>query len=151
MFDPSRGYPSVVPYLRYADPEQALRWLVDVLRAREAVRMTTADGRMGHVEMVIGASVFSFGLARAGEPPTSHATRETLTSMTLAFVEDVDTAVERALAKGGALVDPARDQPWGLRQAIVSDPGGHLWELSQHLRDVPVSAWGSHQVSPLPG
>ena len=71
--------------------------------------------------------------------------------MTLVFVEDVDAAVERALSAGGGLIDPATDQPWGLRQAIVADPGGHLWELSQHFRDVPLAGWGAEKLSELPG
>jgi hypothetical protein len=49
------------------------------------------------------------------------------------------------------LIDPATDRPWGVRQAIVADPGGHIWELSQHLHDVPLSAWGAEPVSELPG
>jgi uncharacterized glyoxalase superfamily protein PhnB len=61
-----------------------------------------------------------------------------LTAMTPVFVDDVDAAVEQARVRagGGVLVDPAADQPWGLWQAVVADPGRHLWELSGRLRDV---------------
>ena len=37
MFDPARAYPRVVPYLRYADPATATRWLIDVLGAAQQV------------------------------------------------------------------------------------------------------------------
>jgi PhnB protein len=151
VFDPARGYPMVAPYLRYADPVAAVRWLGDVLGAREAVRMTLPDGRVGHVEMVVGRSVISLGLLVGEQPTRPLPTRQTLRAMTLVFVEDVDAAVVRALATCGTLVDPATDQPWGLRQAVIADPGGHLWELSQHLGDVPFSAWGAEEISPLPG
>ena len=75
MFDPQRGYPSVVPYVRYPDPVGAAGWLIDVLGAREAVRMTLPDGRVGHMELTLGRAVISLGLL--GEPseaplPTRH-------------------------------------------------------------------------------
>jgi PhnB protein len=150
MFDPQRGYPGVVPYVRYPDPASAARWLTDVLGAREAVRMTLPDGRVGHIELMLGRCVISLGLL--GEPAaTPLPTRQTVSAMTLVFVDDVDAALERALSSGGALIDPATDRPWGVRQAIVADPGGHIWELSQHLHDVPLSAWGAEPVSELPG
>ena len=44
--------------------------------------------------------------------------------MTLVFVDDVDQAAERATRYGGSVVDPPTDQPWGIRQAVVSDPEG---------------------------
>lgn len=150
MFDPTRGYPAVVPYVRYSDPARAALWLIDVLGAREAVRMTLPDGRVGHIELVIGPAVLSLGLSNGTRVGKRRPTRERLVAMTLVFVEEVDAAVDRALAAGGELVDAATDQPWGLRQAIVADPGGHLWELTQHLRDVPPSAWGAEQISELP-
>jgi uncharacterized glyoxalase superfamily protein PhnB len=70
--------------------------------------------------------------------------------MTLVFVQDVDAAVQLAVRAGGRIIDSATDQPWGLRQSIVADPGNHLWELTQYLRDVPPSAWGAEQIDDLP-
>jgi hypothetical protein len=42
-------------------------------------------------------------------------------------------------------------KPSGLRQAVVSDPEGQRWELSQHLRDVDPAEWGAEQLGPLAG
>lgn len=68
-------------------------------------------------------------------------TRQTLRAMTLVFVSDVDAAAARAVALDGRLIDGPADMPWGLRQAVVADPEGHLWELTAHLSDVPLNAW----------
>lgn len=152
MFDPTHGYPNVVPYLRYLDPEQAAHWLTEVVHAQEALRMTLPDGRIGHAELTVGSAVLSIGLAT--QPPATtpqHVSRHTLRTMTLIFVDDVDQAVQRATNTGGLLIDEATDQPWGLRQAIVADPEGYLWELSAHLHDVPASEWGATSLSRLPG
>lgn len=152
MFDPDRGYPSVVPYLRYADPQRAVQWLTDVLDAEEAVQLTLPDGRIGHAELTVGNAVLAVGLATEPVGSAVQGTaRETLHTMTLVFVDDVDRAVERAIDAGGIVVDEATDQPWGLRQAIVADPEGYLWELSVHLYDVSADRWGATELGFLPG
>lgn len=147
IFDPARGYPSIVPFVRYTDPSVAIRWLSHVLGAREVLRMTLPDGRIGHAELSLGTGMITVGLSTEpspGAPPT----RSTSRAMTLVFVDDVDAAVQRALASGGELVDPASDQPWGLRQALVADPEQHLWELSAHLREVEPAEWGATIIAP---
>ena len=42
VFDPSKGYPAVVPYVRYPDPAGAVEWLARVLGAREVRRAEIA-------------------------------------------------------------------------------------------------------------
>jgi PhnB protein len=43
------------------------------------------------------------------------------------FVADVEAAYARALAAGATAVRPPQDIPYGLRSAIVKDPGEYLW------------------------
>lgn len=43
-YDPERGYPRVVPYVLYADPAAAVRWLGEVLGLREALWVPMPDG-----------------------------------------------------------------------------------------------------------
>ena len=146
VFDPSQGYPAVVPYVRYPDPAVAIEWLSRVLGARELLRLTLPDGRIGHAELALGAEMITVGLALGPIADRATPTRETLVAMTLVFVDDVDGAVDRALVSGGELVDPAVNQPWGLRQAIVADPAGHLWELSTHIARMAAEEWGAEIV-----
>ncbi len=68
--------------------------------------------------------------------------------MTLVFVPDVVAAAARAGEFGGVIVDKATDMPWGLRQAIVTDPECHVWELSSHTCDVAPESWGAVQTGP---
>lgn len=152
MYDPTRGFPKVVPYLRYLDPEVGIRWFTEVLGATEVLRLTINDGRVGHAEFTIGSSVISLGLAMTPPGPIdSEESRLTLRQMTLVFVEDLDVEVERAKICGGFVVEPATGQPWGLRQAVVRDPEGYAWELSTHVRDVDPSEWGAVLMGALPG
>jgi len=146
MYDPHAGYPSVVPYVRYRDPAAAIAWLCSTVGAHEAIRMTVPDGRVGHAELVVDGNVIAVGLATAGDSGDRPAGRNAVRAMTLVFVSDVDAAANTAVELGGSLVDPPTDMPWGLRQAIVTDLEGHVWELSTHQRDVALASWGAEQA-----
>jgi uncharacterized glyoxalase superfamily protein PhnB len=143
MYDPERGYPRVVPYLLYEDPAAAIRWLSEVLGLRQVIRFNTPDGLIGHAELERGGHIVAVGVKGTafGE----------VASVTLVFVDDVDATCAAAVAQGGSVVSEARDQPWGLRQAVVADPEGQRWEISQHLRDVSLESWGAEQLGPVPG
>ena len=144
MYDPERGYPRVVPYVLYADPAAASAWLQDVLGAREVVRVGVEGSTQVHIELTLGGD-FIVMLGPAG------GRFGTVSSVTLVFVDDVDAACERAVAAGGAIADGPVDQPWGLRQAVVSDPEGQRWELTRHLQDVEPADWGAQVLGPMPG
>jgi len=141
MYDPSRGYPRIVPYLTYPDVEEAIRWLTHVFGFREHLRLTPAR-RVRHAELFLGMCVVMLGVEgdRFGR----------VTSITQIFVEDVDQVCNRAVAAGGILLEHAVDEPWGLRQAVIADPAGHRWELSQHLHDVAPEEWGAELIEPFP-
>ena len=152
MYDPARGFPMVVPYLRYQDPTVGIGWYTDVLGATEVLRLTLEDGQVGHAEFTLGSSVLSLGLALTPPPPTNpDENRLTIRQMTLVFVDDVDAVAQRVSVPGGSILEPPTDQPWGLRQAVVRDPEGYLWEISQHIRDVAPSEWGADLTGSLPG
>ena len=51
MYDPSCGYPVVVPCLLYDDLPAAATWLVETLGFREILRATLPDGWTGHIEL----------------------------------------------------------------------------------------------------
>ena len=143
MYDPSRGYPAVVPCVRYDDPVAAAAWLVSVLGAREMVRAQLPDGWVGHVELELHGGVVLIG-RRAGEAAGT-------SSLTQVFVEDVDAACARAAQAGGRVLDAPGERPWGVRQAVVADPEEHQWALSRHVRDVDPATWSGKVTGPLLG
>ncbi|KXP07829.1 VOC family protein [Tsukamurella pseudospumae] len=60
------------------------------------------------------------------------ATRPSDTAVALGFlVPDLAGTVDAWTARGGAVVDPPEERPWGERMAVVRDPDGHLVCLSQ--------------------
>lgn len=48
------------------------------------------------------------------------------------IVADVDATVARVKASGGKVLMAPKDQPWGERQAYLSDPDGNLVQVSTH-------------------
>jgi len=55
----------------------------------------------------------------------------------LLYVKDVDATVEKAVAAGGKLERPVKDQFYGDRSGQIRDPFGHMWWVSTHKEDVP--------------
>jgi catechol 2,3-dioxygenase-like lactoylglutathione lyase family enzyme len=53
-----------------------------------------------------------------------------LAGVTASFVvDDVDAAVVAAEKAGATVIDAPAEQPWGERQAVLTDPDGHVFCL----------------------
>ena len=52
------------------------------------------------------------------------------------YVEDVDQVVKRAVDAGATVLRPLRDEFFGDRTAMLSDPFGHRWHLATRREDV---------------
>ena len=65
MYEPKRGYPTVVPTVLYDDPVAIAGGLTDVLGVREVVRATLPGGWVGHVELerTISSSCWAVAVA----------------------------------------------------------------------------------------
>lgn len=123
------------PYLSVGDAAAALDWYRDVLGAIETNRFVGDDGRVGHAELVIGGSTLMLAdeypevdvhspVHYGGSPVSLHLE-----------VVDVDHSYGLAMANGAESEREPSDQFHGNRNAIIRDPFGHRWMLSQ-----PVSA-----------
>jgi PhnB protein len=130
------GYHSVTPYLIVNGAARALPWYVQAFGARELMRLSGPDGKIGHAEIEIGdshvmladesleheaASPASFG----GSPVSLHL-----------YVPDVDATVARAINAGAELKRPVEDKFYGDRMGTLLDPFGHTWHISTHIEDV---------------
>jgi PhnB protein len=52
------------------------------------------------------------------------------------YVDDVDAAVERAVAGAAKVLIPATNQFWGDRTARVLDPEGHVWTVATRIEEL---------------
>ncbi|WP_323020329.1 VOC family protein [Pararhodobacter sp.] len=123
---------SLSPYLVCRNAAAALEFYQAAFGAEEIFRMTDpADGRIGHAELrIAGALVMiadeypDFGTI---SPDTLGGTAVTLHLAT----EDADAATARAEAAGALVLRPPATQSFGERSAVLLDPFGHRWMLSQ--------------------
>jgi lactoylglutathione lyase len=50
-------------------------------------------------------------------------------------VDDVDAICAHLHRLGVELLNGPMNRPWGIRTASFQDPGGHIWEIAQPLKD----------------
>ena len=106
--------------------------------AEEIFRMTDpVDGRVGHAELRFGQTVMMI----ADEYPDFGAlSPDTIGGSPVTFhlaTTSTDQMLARAMAAGAVLLRAATDQSYGERVAMILDPFGHKWMLSQTIEKVP--------------
>jgi len=131
------GYHALTPYLIVDGAAAAIDFYVRAFGAVEVMRMPAPNGRIGHAEVRIGDS----HLMLADEDPSMgyrgpKSGGGNAVSLLL-YAEDCDAVIERAVAAGATLTRPPADQFYGDRSGGVTDPFGHSWYVSTHIRDVP--------------
>jgi len=130
------GYHSVTPYLICRGAAQAIDFYKKAFGAVELFRMGSPDGRVGHAEIKLGDSIIML----ADEHPEMgyrgpQALGGTPVSLLL-YVKDVDTQFNQAVAAGGKVQRPLKDQFYGDRSGTLADPFGHVWTLATHKEDL---------------
>ena len=131
------GYPRVTPYLIVDGGAEAIVFYTKVLGATERMRMPSPGDRIGHAELALGDSLIMLA--------DEHPEMEILgpksiggTPVTIsAYVEDVDSVFERAVAEGAKSIRPVENQFYGDRTGQFEDPFGHRWSIATHVEDVP--------------
>lgn len=116
---------------------RAAEFYRDAFGAQEAGRIPVPDGRFMSIQVRIADSMLhiadEFPEMGVLAPPTIGGT-----PVVLALdVADAEAAFAQAVAAGAQVRQPLADMFWGDRHGQLADPFGHLWNISQHLRDVP--------------
>ena len=126
------GVRAVTPYLAVRDARAAIAFYAAAFGARQMLLIEEPDGRIGHATLAIGpAEIF---LADEHPEFESVVGPETLngTSVTIDLeVEDVDLAVDRAVAAGAELIRPPDHPASGVQAGKVRDPFGHAWLITR--------------------
>lgn len=128
----------VIPVRSYPQLESAVTWLCDVLGCRERLRIPGHRVQLtyGTGAIVLAAWDASVTPPSGGRPPATLMVR----------VSDVNAVYARAIATGGEGVAEPADMPYGERQAVLRDPAGHSWTLTQTIADVHPAEWGGELV-----
>ena len=127
----------LTPHVVVRDAASAAEWYAQALGAEELSRIPLPGGKLMSVELRFGDSTVmiadEFPDAGILSPLAIGGTSTVLNLDT----DDVDGLWQRALDAGAEVRQPLQDAFWGDRHGQITDPFGHCWGLSQHLRDVP--------------
>ncbi len=130
------GYHTATPYLIIKDAAKAIEFYKKAFGAKEMMRMSQPDGRIGHAEIKIGDSPImladEFPEMGARSPQSLGGSPVSI----LLYVEDVDAFAKQAVAAGTKVVRPVKDQFYGDRSGSFEDPFGHQWHIATHVEDV---------------
>lgn len=127
----------ITTHLVVRGADQAASFYRDAFAAYELERIPVPDGRLMSVRLRLGDALVhladEFPEVGALAPPSLGGTPVVLALV----VDDADAVFAQAVAAGAKVRQPLHDAFWGYRHGQVEDPFGHLWNVEQHLRDVP--------------
>jgi PhnB protein len=135
----SKGIPEnssvVMPRLYCHDVRAEMEFCKIVLGAVELNCRPGPDGTAAHALMTIGPAMIMIEAQWPGfasRPPVPDGSSPVVIFV---YVENVDSAVERAVTAGAKILVEAKDQFWGDRTDWVMDPAGHVWTIASQIEE----------------
>lgn len=123
-----KGLHNVNVYMHPLRAEPVIGFLKRAFGAQELAKYASPDGVVHHAEIRVGDSVVEMGEANGPYQP--------MQSMFYMYVPDCDAVYKRALAAGAKSIQEPADQPYGDRNAGVTDSFGSTWYIATHIKDV---------------
>ena len=131
----------VVPVLTVADVRAAVAWYASVFGFVEHVQI--GEGHRAQLGLPSGGELIVAEVRPSRRLPSAGRSHQIMLK-----VENAQAAVARATERGASLVDELHDWEYGERQAMIDDPFGHQWVLTQTLVDTAPEQWGGKTVTP---
>ena len=133
-----KGYHTITPFMTVRDAARAIEFYKQAFGAKEKGVMKGPEGKIMHAELVIGDSIIML----ADEFPefgalSPQSTGGSGTGLHI-YIEDVDSAFDRAVKAGATVEMPVADMFWGDRYGKLRDPFGHKWSIGTHKADLSV-------------
>ncbi len=116
---------SLTPYLMVTGAARLIEFLKEGLGAEPIDVDSGPEGRIPHAKIRVGDAVLELSDGSPQWPASAIGLHY--------YVADADAACARAVAAGGVLISPPRDQPYGERSGTVRDPAGNSWYIAQLL------------------
>jgi len=136
-----RGFRTVTPYMIAPDGDAILAFAKNAFGAEETFRAIGGAGGI-HGETRIGDTMLMMGGGIPGKPFNA---KPNATALHI-YVEDTDTAYQKALQAGATSISEPQDHEYGERGAGVKDPFGNYWYIATHKGESYVPK-GLHNVN----
>jgi len=129
----------VIPYLTVRNAAEAIAFYGKAFGAIERMRLPTDDGkRIMHADLALnGGSLYlndSFSDCGGPSAPADGDKPPVAIVLALPAPEDVDATYRRSLDAGAHGLMAPKDEFWGARFAMLTDPFGHRWVLNAPLQ-----------------
>lgn len=128
---------TVSAYLCIKDAARAIEFYKQAFAATELYRLTEPGGtRIGHAEIRIGNTVV---MLSDEYPEWGALSPQSIGGCPVRLsieVPDPDAAVRRAADAGAAVTRPVKDEFYGHRAGLVTDPFGYSWFLTAVVEQV---------------
>ena len=130
------GIKVVTPYLVVRNARAAIAFYGAAFGAEQKLLLEGPDGRIGHATLGIGpAEIYLADEHPEFENVVGPQTLGGTSVMLDLEVDDVDAAVERAVAAGATLIRPPDHPTTGVQAGKVLDPFGHVWLITRIMGD----------------
>jgi len=127
---------TLTTYLAVNDAAAAIAFYIEAFGAREEMRMSEPNGRVGHAEISVG----DVRIFLADEHPEIGVLSPTTLGGSpvslMLRVADVDSTFAQAVTAGATVLRPVEDAFYGERTGMLLDPFGHRWSISTPIEDV---------------
>ncbi len=133
----------------YQDAAAAINWLCDAFGLEVRLKVEGKDGRIEHSELIYGEGVV---MVAQEDPDSGRHWKAAMrsprslggagTQSIMFYVDDADAHCERSRSRGARIVEePAThdygEDYWADRSYGALDPEGHMWWITQRLRNPP--------------
>lgn len=118
----------IIPELSYPDVREAVEWLCRTFGFTERLR--------------IGNHRAQLSLGEGSLVVTQRNAGSDAAFSVMVRVNDLDSHYEHVKESGAKIINVPTDYPYGERQYMVQDPGGHRWTFSQTIADIDPKTWG---------
>jgi PhnB protein len=139
MSNARKGIPEnssvVMPRLYCRDVAAEVDFCKTVFDAVELNLRPGPDGKAAHALMTIGPAMIMIEAEWPGFASRAPVPDGSSPVVIFVYVEDVDEAIERAVAAGANVLVEAKDQFWGDRTGWVMDPAGHVWTIASRIEE----------------
>ncbi len=125
----------VIPRLFCRSPAVQIEFCKATFGAEERVRRDGPDGSVVHALVTIGPAMVMIESEWPGVASRAPVPDGSSPVVLYVYVENVDQAVDRAVAAGGRVLMPTQNQFWGDRTAWVMDPSGHVWTIATRVEE----------------
>lgn len=125
----------VIPRLFCRDVPAEIEFCRTVFDAEELGRRPGPDGTILHALLTISGAMIMIDAEYPSLPSRAPAADGSSPVVIYVYVENVDQAVERAVAAGAKVLIPVKNQFWGDRIAWIMDPSGHVWTISTRIEE----------------